>query len=168
MNKYEVVFETERIYFVKITEELLHDYLEMVNDADIQKNISTSKEVYKITEEQELEWIKKKRDKNAIIFSMIEKETNEYIGNIEIMHIKDNIGELGISITSKKQNKHFGQEAIREIINYAFNVLNLEQLELDVYDFNTRGIRCYEKVGFVRDGIGETEADVHMKISKKK
>jgi hypothetical protein len=31
---------------------------------------------------------------------MIEKETNEYIGNVEIMKIIENVGEIGIAITS--------------------------------------------------------------------
>lgn len=97
---------------------------------------------------------------------MIEKETNEFIGNIEIMEIKNNIDEMGIAITPKKQDKHLGQEAIKRFIEYAFNALSLDGLELNVYNFNTRGIRCYEKVGFIKDGQGKTEEDIHMKISK--
>ena len=88
---------------------------------------------------------------------MIEKETNEFIGNIEIMEINNNIGEIGIAITQKKQNNHFGQEAIKRLIKYAFNDLNLDGLELNVYNFNARGINCYEKVGFVIDGHGKTK-----------
>ena len=49
---------------------------------------------------------------------------------------------------------------------YAFNDLSLDGLELNVYNFNPRGIRCYEKVGFIKDGPGKTEEDIHMKISK--
>lgn len=47
---------------------------------------------------------------------MIEKKTNEFIGNIEIMEINNNIGEIGIAITRKKQDKHLGQEAIKRLI----------------------------------------------------
>ena len=95
---------------------------------------------------------------------MIEKNTNEYIGNIEIMNIADNIGEMGIAITSRQQNKHFGQEAIKAFVNYAFDVLNLKGLELNVYNNNLRGIRCYEKVGFKIVGQGKTPEDIQMKI----
>ena len=35
-----------------------------------------------ITKEQELEWINNKLSNNAVIFSMIEKDSNNYIGNI--------------------------------------------------------------------------------------
>ena len=97
---------------------------------------------------------------------MIEKETNKFIGNIEIMEIKNNIGKMGIAITPKQQDKHFGQEAIKRFIEYTFNDLGLDGLELNVYNFNPRGIKCYEKVGFINDGPGKTEEDIHMTIKK--
>ena len=161
---YEIIFESERISFVKLTEKLVQDYLDMVNDIDVQKYISRNRKKYKLN--GELEWIKSKLEENAIIFSMIEKESNEFIGNVEIMEIKDNVGEMGIAITPKKQDKHYGQEAIKRFIEYAFNTLNLDGLELNVYNFNPRGIRCYEKVGFIKDGQGKTEEDIHMSIKK--
>ena len=162
--KYEILFESERIYFIKLTEELVYDYLNMINDKEVQKFISHNKRTYDY--DGEIEWIKSKLENNALIFSMIEKETNEFIGNIEIMRIRDNTGEMGISITPKKQDKHFGQEAIKRIIEYAFNDLNLDKLELNVYDYNHRGINCYKKAGFVIEGQGETEEDIYMSIKR--
>lgn len=162
--KYEIVFQSDRINFVKLSQNLVHDYLDMVNDIEVQKFISHKRRTYE--HDGELEWIKSKLEENAIIFSMIEKETNEFIGNIEIMEINNNIGEIGIAITQKKQDKHFGQEAIKRLIEYAFNELNLDGLELNVYDFNPRAIKCYEKVGFVIDGQGKTKEDIHLSIKK--
>ena len=74
---------------------------------------------------------------------MIEKSTGEYIGNIEIMEIKNNIGELGISITALKQDRHFGTEAIKALLKYAYEELNLDGMELNVYATNPRAIHCY-------------------------
>lgn len=161
---YEIIFESDRIYFIKLTEKLVNNYLEMVNDIEVQKYISHKRKTY--TLEGEIEWIKEKINENATIYSMIEKETNEFIGNIEIMEINNNIGEIGIAITPKKQDKHYGQEAIKRLIDYSFEQLGLDGLELNVYDFNLRGIKCYEKVGFVKDGVGKTEEDIHMIIKK--
>ena len=159
----EVVFESERIKFCKISHELIQDYLDMVNDIEVQKYISHNRKT--ISYDSEVEWIDSKLKKNSLIFSMIEKDTNEFIGNIEIMSITNNIGEMGIAITSKKQNNHFGQEAIKRLIEYAFNNLMLDGLELKVFDFNPRGIKCYENCGFVKDGKNDTEG-IHMIIKK--
>ena len=35
----------------------------------------------------------------------------------------------------------------------AFDKMNLHRVWLNVYDFNARGIRCYEKCGFEREGV---------------
>lgn len=161
---YEVVFESDRIYFVKLTEKLVNEYLDMVNDVEVQKYFTHDIKKYEL--DGEIEWIKSKLGTNAIVFSMIEKETNDFIGNIEIMEINDNIGEMGIAITPKQQNKHFGQEAINKLIDYSFNVLKLDGLELNVFNFNKRGICCYKKVGFIEDGQGKSNEEIHMKISK--
>lgn len=161
---YEIMFESERMYFVKLSTDLVNDYLEMVNDINVQKFISHKRKKY--TLDGEIEWINDNLNNDAIIFSMIEKDTNEFIGNIEILDIKDNVGEIGIVITPKKQNNHYGQEAINRLIKYSFEELNLDSLELNVYSFNSRGIKCYENVGFVQEGIGKTEEDIHMVLNK--
>lgn len=162
--KYEIIFKSNRINFVKLTQKLVHDYLNMINDIEVQNFISHKRKTHSL--EEELEWIKSKLGENAIIFSMIEKKTNEFIGNIEIMEINNNIGKIGIAITRKKQDKHFGQEAIKRLIEYAFSELNLNGLELNVYNSNPRGIKCYEKVGFVIDGQGKTKEDIHMSLKR--
>lgn len=162
----EIVFDSERINFVKVSESLIPDYLEMVNDIEVQRFISHNRNAY--TFDDETKWVKSKLEEKAHVYSMIEKDTNEFIGNIEIMNIKNNIGEMGIAITHKKQDNHFGQESIKRLIEYAFNDLNLDTLELNVYDFNPRGIRCYEKVGFVKDGPGKNQGEIHMIIKKQK
>ena len=162
--KYEIVFESDRIYFVRVSEELVQDYLDLINDVEIQKFISHKRRTYSL--DGELEWVKSKLERKANVFSMIEKETNEFIGNIEIMEINNNIGKVGIAITQKKQDKHFGQEAMKRLIDYALNELKLDGLELFVHDFNSRGIKCYEKVGFVIDGQDQTKGDIHMSFKK--
>ncbi len=163
-TNYEIVFESENIYYVKLDEKLISDYLTMVNDPDVASKISHKIRTY--TYEQELDWVNSKLAEEALCFSMIEKATGEYIGNIEIMEIKDNIGELGISITASKQDKHYGTESIKAMLKYAYEELDLDGMELNVYDTNSKAIHCYERVGFIRDGIGKTEEDIHMRISR--
>ncbi len=41
-----------------------------------------------------------------------------------------------------------GQEAIRLLLDYAFNLLNLNSVMLGTFAFNERTIACYRKVGF--------------------
>ena len=60
---------------------------------------------------------------------------------------------LGIFIGEKKeQNKGLGAETIKLLLDYGFNYLNLHEISLEVYEFNKRAIKCYEKVGFKECG----------------
>ena len=161
----QVVFESENIFYIKLNEKLIDDYLVMVNDMEVASNISHKVHTY--TYDEELNWLTLKLQEDALCFSMIEKETKEFIGNIEIMHINHRIGELGIAITPKKQGRHYGTESIKALLKYAYQELDLDGMELNVYKTNQKAIHCYEKIGFVIDGKGKTEEDLHMKITWK-
>lgn len=154
------VFSSERIDFVRVDPNLVNDYLKMVNDKEIQGFIGLSN--ITVSFDDEMKWIKEKMEEGSNTFSMIEKSTNEYIGNIEIMNIENNIGELGICITNEKCNKHYGEESIKRILEYAYNKLKLNTIYLNVHKDNKRAIKCYENVGFIIDGEGKNKDDYHM------
>ena len=50
-------------------------------------------------------------------------------------------------------SKGIGTEAINLLLKYSFERANLNKIELDVHEFNTGGIRCYEKCGFIKEGV---------------
>lgn len=164
MKNLEIVFESENLIYVKLSELLIEDYLKMVNDKEVARMISHKERTY--TYEGEKAWIEEKLSNNSACYSMIEKSTNEFVGNIELMSIENSIAEIGISITSEKQNKHYGTEAMKSIIKYGTEVLNIENFHLFVFDNNFRAIHCYEKVGFVDDKTGEN-GDLHMVYKRK-
>ncbi len=49
--------------------------------------------------------------------------------------------------------KGVGSWAVRMTRDFAFEGLGLHRLELDVFSFNPRAIRAYEKAGFRREGV---------------
>lgn len=54
-----------------------------------------------------------------------------------------------ISLTGKG----YGTEAIKIVLNFVFEQLKLNRLQLEVYSHNLRGIRAYEKMGFIKEGV---------------
>ena len=84
------VFESSRISFVEVSERLVEDYLAMVNDYEnVNRFIGGKHKAY--TEEQEREWVRKKLEEKALVFSMLEKKSGEFIGNIELMDPTDGV-----------------------------------------------------------------------------
>ena len=121
----------------------------------------------KNTDEQISNWINKQLlDENNNMFSMIEKETDEYVGNAEIIKKDGGIGEIMISSTPEKQNNHHGTEGMKSLIQYAMDHLGLKNIELYVKKDNKKAIHCYEKIGFIVDNNGITDNDVHMTQTK--
>ena len=141
------VFESERICFVEVSESLIGDYLVMVNDMEnVNRFIGGSHDPY--TEEKEIRWVNKKLAEKAPVFSMIEKSTGEFIGNIELMDVSDTEGELGIAITAAKQEQGFGTEAVSALTRYGLDQLGLRRIFLRTNPANSRAIHVYEKCGF--------------------
>lgn len=121
MENLKLIFQSENIYYVKMSEYLLKEYLKIYNNIEIQKLLF--KKIF--NKNQIVSWVNKQiNDKNAHIYSMIEKETNEYIGNFEIIIKKDNVGEILLSIIPEKQNRHYGTESIKAMINYVTKEFN--------------------------------------------
>lgn len=46
-----------------------------------------------------------------------------------------------------------GAAALRLLLQVCFGELDLNRVSLGVFDFNTPAIRCYEKVGFRKEGL---------------
>ncbi|GMO70616.1 MAG: GNAT family protein [Treponemataceae bacterium] len=89
-------------------------------------------------------------------YSIIDLEKNELIGNCGFLDIDylNQTAEAGIFIGNKKYwNKGYGTEALTLLMDYGFKALNLHNIQLRVYGYNTRAQKCYEKIGFKKIGI---------------
>ena len=159
----DTVFTSQRIRFVSVSESLIADYLAMVNDVEhVARFIGLSRRSEPITAEQERRWVQKKLAEDAAVFSMLEKATGAFIGNIELMGVADGTGELGIAITAAMQDRGFGTEAIPAAVRYGMDALGLSRVWLKAFPFNARAIHVYEKCGFRE--YDRTEEDVFMEV----
>jgi len=159
----EAVFESENILYIRPSFDLVPEYLEMVNDIEnVARFIGDRREP--LTEKDEIDYIKNKMDNNATMFSMIEKKTNKFIGNIEFFNRVFEEAEWGIVITTKMQNKGYGKESLKRSVEYGFNELGLTRIYLSVFANNPRAIRVYEECGFKE--YERDEVDIFMEITK--
>jgi RimJ/RimL family protein N-acetyltransferase len=58
-----------------------------------------------------------------------------------------------ILIGPRGRDRGLGTEATRLILGHAFETIGLHRVSLEVYAFNPRAQRAYEKAGFVREGV---------------
>ena len=159
----DAVFESENIIYVRPSFDLVPEYLEMVNDIEnVARFIGDRREP--LSEKDEIDYIKDKMDNDATMFSMLERDTREFIGNIEFFNRTFDAAEWGIVITTKMQNKGYGKEALMRSVEYGFNELGLNRIFLSVYADNPRAVHVYEKCGFKE--FKRDDVDIFMELVK--
>jgi RimJ/RimL family protein N-acetyltransferase len=127
-------------------------FTEWLYDLELTKNLTLYNSIINVENEKVfLENLSKEHN-----YSIVDLETNELIGNCGFWEV-DNLnqtGEVGIFIGNKNfWDKGYGTEALTLLLDYGFKALNLHNIQLKVYDYNKRGIRSYEKIGFKLIGI---------------
>jgi len=103
---------------------------------------------------EEKEWLEKLHErKEHHHFEIWLPEATRPMGLISLREELHRSADLGILIGEREhQGKGYGAEAIGLILEYGFATLGLHRVGLSVYENNLRGIRCYEKCGFRREG----------------
>ncbi len=94
----------------------------------------------------------KKRE--AIEWKIIDKNTNQYIGNIGFWKIiaEHCRGEIGYSLNPKYWGSGYMSESLKTIIRFGFSELNLHSVEANVNPKNANSIKLLEHVGFKKEG----------------
>lgn len=142
-----------RIYLSPMNIDDIDKYLTWLSDENVARGINALSKMY--NSENEREFILDTLKKGKYNFAIIKKEDNSLIGNCGIMDI-DNIhnkATLGIFIGDEEnRNKGYGTEVLKLLIDYGFNILNLNNIDLKVFSFNERAIACYKKCGLVEYG----------------
>jgi RimJ/RimL family protein N-acetyltransferase len=85
------------------------------------------------------------------VSSIVDLATDVAIGRCMLFMIDyvNRTAMLGIVIGAKDHwDQGYGQDAVRLLLDYAFNLLNLNSIMLGTFAFNERAIHCYEKAGF--------------------
>jgi RimJ/RimL family protein N-acetyltransferase len=66
---------------------------------------------------------------------------------------EDRHASLGIMVGDKSLwSDGYGSDAVLALLRFAFDQMNLNKVELGVFEFNERAIACYRKCGFIEEG----------------
>jgi diamine N-acetyltransferase len=68
---------------------------------------------------------------------------------------EDGVGWIGVIIEGKHRRKGYGEEALRLLVDHAFNTLHLKKLLDDIPPVRSSAVHIFERVGFKRDSSGE-------------
>jgi len=146
----------ERIQLGPVKREYIDSYLKWLNDPELTQYLSIFLPLTRMKEEDWVENLKNRND--TIVFGILlldENSGEKLIGNCGLHEIdwKNRVAEVGIMIGEKElHGKGYGTEAMEIILEYGFETVNLNRIQLHVYDFNIRAIKSYNKIGFIEEG----------------
>lgn len=103
------------------------------------------------------EWLEKELEKDPPqmwMFGIRTLEDDKLIGFVDLSGVTPH-GDtfVGIGIGERAYwGKGYGTDAMKLVLRFAFAELGLHRVSLDVFDYNPRGIKSYEKAGFQLEG----------------
>ncbi len=112
---------------------------------------------------------------NRLAFRVVDIETNAVVGHAEIMLKQESAVLCRLLVGSDTmRGKGIGTALVRGLLRIAFTEFQQNLVELNVFDFNSAAIRCYQNAGFkinqekttVREWNDKIWTAVNMKISK--
>ena len=95
------------------------------------------------------------RDEKAINLMIVEKETGETVGHTALVR-PDWISRMMtfyiVLLDKSVWGKGLGTEATKMVVDYGFNMLNLNRIQLHVNAENEPAKAVYKKIGFKHEG----------------
>lgn len=153
-----VFFESPRLWYRAPEPEDTARVTDWINDPRIRKHLASR--VFPLTQQAEREWLLRAN------VDPRQSAAEHVILLFGLRGSADPIGSTGFGINwivrraewgiligdPANWNQRFGREAARRMLQYAFEELNLNRVELRVHTGNIAGIKAYEAAGFVREG----------------
>jgi len=164
--------EGEKVILTPIPDsnEFYELYLKWISNEDLKRKLGEEGTKYTWEEIKVMhdEW---KNDFKNMTFCILNKQTKEPVGDINIFDSEEFKGMPEISIMiGDHSGKGFGTEASQLLLNFAFKKLKLDEVHLSVYKDNLPAVGLYKKLGFetyeeIKDEDGREE--YLMKIKEK-
>jgi len=149
-----IKIETERLFIREINYDDAIILSKGLNVFEIAQFLEDQKFPYTIDDAKEfVEWYNKEREKEQIRI---------YDFGIQPKKMKDIIGEVGLNpvnwreksaglfywLLKEYRSRGYATEAVKRLVDFSFNDLGLNRLEISASVKNTSSIRLAEKIGF--------------------
>lgn len=102
------------------------------------------------------EWYSSRNEQpDRLDLAVVDRETGACVGEAVLNEWEPESSSCNfrILIGPRGRDRGLGTEATRLLLAHAFETIGLHRVSLEVYAFNPRAQRAYEKVGFVPEGV---------------
>lgn len=129
-------------------------FVRWLNDPDVSQYLAR---VLPLSLEEERALLaSRSNDRDNVLLVLVHREQRRPIGSAGLHGISGHSRKAGFGIQIGEKefwNQGLGREATELMLEIAFDRLNLNRVELEVYETNPRAIRVYEHAGFSSEGV---------------
>ncbi|MFC4560158.1 GNAT family N-acetyltransferase [Virgibacillus kekensis] len=148
--------ETERLWLVKITDEHTQRYFDIMSNDDVTRYYGMNS-LESIEEAERL--IKSFRvtfeNRRGARWGLVWKDTGEFIGTVGLnnLNLRSKKAEVGFELHPDYWQKGITTEAVKAVLRYAFEELNLYRMGAVTFPQNKASITLLERIGFQKEGL---------------
>ena len=152
----------ERVRLRPFTEEDIQGMGPILADEDVQlltgsvSSRAQARGVSPVLDERTLAWYRSRHTQgDRLDLAVIDLASGRCVGEVVLNELDvDNCScNFRILLGPEGRDRGLGTEATRLLVDYAFETTELHRVELEVYAFNPRARRAYEKAGFQLEGV---------------
>ncbi|MGK0466311.1 MAG: RimJ/RimL family protein N-acetyltransferase [Clostridium sp.] len=157
MGGYEIMIKGIKVYLAAVEKEDLNYLMKWRNREDYRKFFREYKEINSVMQDK---WFENKvnNDNSTIMFSIRRVSDDELLGCCGLCYINWVHRNADLSLYIGWNNSYIDDEGYAEescdlIFNYGFNELGLNKVWTEIYEFDVKKKKLYDKFGFHVDGV---------------
>jgi RimJ/RimL family protein N-acetyltransferase len=130
---------------------------ELLHDPEVRRLTGTHGQVGPEALERARQWYAASSSaEDRLDLAIVEQATGDYVGELALSDLDAENSSCSVRIAlvgPRAFGRGLGTESMRLALAHVFESVGLNRVGLEVYDFNPRARRVYEKLGFVHEGV---------------
>jgi ribosomal-protein-alanine N-acetyltransferase len=150
------VLETKRLKLIEITAQHVDSLYEILSLEEVTRFYGTNRFTLQVEASKLIDMFQKNfLEKRGVRWGIKLKENQRIIGTVGLngLHLKNKRAEIGYELHPSFWRKGYASEAIKEVLRFSFNQLDLYRIGAVVYPENEASINLLIQQGFTKEGL---------------
>ncbi|WP_281974748.1 GNAT family N-acetyltransferase [Halobacillus litoralis] len=148
--------ETKRLKLVQVKEEHTQSFFQIMSKDEVteyygMESLKSMDEAAKIVASFQSTY----ESKRGIRWGIVLKETDEFVGTAGLNNLRtwSKKAEIGFELHPSHWRKGMTTEAVKEVLRYSFEDLELFRMGAVTYPQNEPSIQLLRRLGFIKEGV---------------
>ncbi|CAH2713203.1 IS1595 family transposase ISSpgl1 [Neobacillus rhizosphaerae] len=150
------ILETKRLKLIEITAQHVDSLYEILSLEEVTRFYGTNRFTLQVEASKLIDMFQKNfLEKRGVRWGIKLKENQRIIGTVGLngLHLKNKRAEIGYELHPSFWRKGYASEAIKEVLRFSFNQLDLYRIGAVVYPENEASINLLIQQGFTKEGL---------------